>query len=369
MRHRRLVVIGASFAGLACARAAAARGIETTVLDSRPEAGRGVRTTGILVKEAADMLDVPQHLVRKLATVRLYAPSLRSIDLRRPGYSFLATDTPNLLRWWAREAERHGAEIRWRSRFRGAERGPDGALEIPGQGLRCGFLVGADGADSAVARYFRLSTNTRFLSGIEAECRGIAEIPDDRLHVFLDSELARGYIGWVVPGVGVTQVGLACRRPSRPDLPVFMRRLATLFDTSGLDVTGYRAGLIPVGGPLRRSSDRDVLLIGDAAGWVSPLTAGGIHCALQWGRTAGISITDHLLDGGPHPGRVLQRQLPSFRLKRGLRQLYDLGPPNRLYDLLLDRPLLRRFAQLVFFHHRGVLSRDAWAEWMELLRA
>jgi len=368
MQNRRLVVVGASFAGLACARAAAARGVPTTVLETRSEPGLGIRTTGILVKEAADLLDVPPRLIRKLAKVRLYSPSLKSIDLERPGYTFLATDTPELMRWWARETERYGVEIRWGSRFRGGTRASDTLIELDDTDLDCGFLVGADGPRSQVAREFGLGVNTRLLSGIEAECRGFGEIADDRLHVFLDSEMARGYIGWIVPGVGITQVGLACRHPARPDLDRFIARLTTVFDTGRLIITGYRAGLIPVGGPIARSTDRNVMLIGDAAGWVSPLTAGGIHCALQWGRSAGIAIADHLIDGAPHPARVLGRQVPSFSCKRFLRRIYDMGPPNRLYDALIGRPALGKLAQLVFFHHRGLLSREAWAEWLDFCR-
>lgn len=368
MQTRRLVVVGASFAGLACARAAAARGVSTTVVDTRAEAGSGVRTTGILVKEAADLLDVPSRLVRKLAKVRLYAPSMASIDLERPGYSFLATDTPGLLRWWSREATGHGVEIRWGATFRGAERGRDGHLDLTGLGLRCSFLVGADGARSRVARELGLDLNTRFLAGVEAECHGIGKLAEDRLHVFLDPKLAPGYIGWAVPGVGVTQIGLASRLPARPDLDAFITSVARVFDTRHIEVSGHRAGLIPVGGPLPGTKLRDVLLIGDAAGWVSPLTAGGIHCALQYGRSAGIAIAEHLMDGGPHPDAVLRRVLPSFAVKQWLRRLHDLGAPSRFSEAVVSRPALAALARLVFFHRRGLLSRTAWADWRTFTR-
>lgn len=83
---------------------------------------------------------------------------------------------------------------------------------------------------------------------------------------------------------------------------------------------------------------------------------------------AGIAIADHLLDGGPHPARVLRRMVPSFRCKRLLRRIYDLGPPNRVYDTLLNRPSLAKLAQLVFFHNRGLQSREIWAEWLDFRR-
>ena len=51
-----LIIVGGSFAGLACARTAALRGLKVAVLDAKDEPGARVRTTGILVKEATTKL-------------------------------------------------------------------------------------------------------------------------------------------------------------------------------------------------------------------------------------------------------------------------------------------------------------------------
>jgi len=55
-----------------------------------------------------------------------------------------------------------------------------------------------------------------------------------------------------------------------------------------------------------------VILIGDAAGMVSPLTAGGIHNAMGVGRAAGVALSNHLLDGEPDPVRAFKRDVPSY---------------------------------------------------------
>jgi hypothetical protein len=89
-----LVIVGGGFAGLACARTAALRGLRVCVLERRPAIGVRTHTTGIVVKEAAEEWEIPPRLSRRIAGVRLYAPSLRAIDLDSPGYYFLATDTP-----------------------------------------------------------------------------------------------------------------------------------------------------------------------------------------------------------------------------------------------------------------------------------
>ncbi len=44
-----LVIIGGSFAGLACARTAALRGLKTAVIDAKSEPGARIRTTGTIV--------------------------------------------------------------------------------------------------------------------------------------------------------------------------------------------------------------------------------------------------------------------------------------------------------------------------------
>jgi flavin-dependent dehydrogenase len=210
-----------------------------------------------------------------------------------------------------------------------------------------------------VARRAGLGRNRSFLAGVELELEGVDDV-DDRLHVFLDSRRAPGYIGWVVPGVGITQVGLACRRPARPDLDGFVDRVSTVVALYGAREVGRRGGPIPVGGPVRPFASRDVVLVGDAAGLVSPLTGGGIHSALRSGRAAGVAIAGHLLDGGPSPARALAGAYGRSPAKRVLRIGLDAAPPNALIDAALDSRWFRALARTVFFHHRGLLSPAAW---------
>jgi flavin-dependent dehydrogenase len=362
MEQADLAVVGAGFAGLACARAAALRGVRTVVLDRKACAGEKIHTTGILVKEVADFFDVPRQWTRKISGVRLYSPNLDSIDLHAPGYHFLATDTAGVLRWMAEQAAEAGAGLRWSAGYAGAYEEGSGVV-LPGHDLKACFLVGSDGARSAVARDFGLGENRHFLLGVEAEWDGLRGVDEDVLHVFLDSVLAPGYIAWAVPGVGVTQIGLALRGRSTPRLDDLVVKLGKIFDFSRAREISRRGGLIPCGGAVSPWHRSRVMLLGDAAGTVSPLTAGGIHPALELGRMAGVALADHLLDRGPHPARVLLKSMPSYAVKGLLRLAFSLTPPpNALYDGVLRQTVFRKFAQTVFFHHRGLLSPAAWQD-------
>ena len=352
---------------MACARTLATRGIPTAVLERKAEPGELPHTTGILVREVADEWDVPEKFTRKIHGVRLYSPSRAYFDLTSPGYYFLATDTPALLRWLAAQAEEAGATILTNQPFQSAVRVRN-KFWLESAEITCGFLVGADGVQSRVARDFNLGTNQSCLIGVELDYEGVRGVDGDRLHCFLDSRLAPGYIGWVVPGVGITQIGLACQRRGKPELERFVEGLGKIFDFRRAQIVGRRGGLIPVGGPVKPLGCADVLLVGDAAGLVSPLTAGGIHTALHFGRRGAQLISDYLLDGGRQPHLALKDEGTSFFWKRLLRFGMNRGIPNPLLNLFLENRIFRSLAQVIFYHHRGLFSVGAWRETVSLAR-
>lgn len=361
MEKTDLCIVGASYAGLACASAAAASGLSVTVLEAKSELGMRPHTTGILVQEAMEHLPgIPASLVRPVAGVRLYSPALRSFDLHSQGYAFHAADTPGLIRWMAQELQGHDSvSIRTGSRFQSVEERGDG-LYLPQQELFTRYLVGADGARSAVARHLGLGQNREYLIGMEMEFAGHDHMDERFLHVFVDSALAPGYIAWVVPGVGITQVGLACRHPAHLAVEGLLEKIRPIFDFTTLKPLNRRGGLIPVGGVVSPIAAHRALIVGDAAGMVSPLTAGGIHKALQLGALAGQSVAGWLQDGGESPEHALLAAAPKYRVKRQLRRLANHGLPNPLIEFTFGNTLFRRFAQLVFFHHRGLLSPKGW---------
>jgi flavin-dependent dehydrogenase len=357
------VIVGASFAGLASAYALARAGLAVTVLEKKHDVGAKLHTTGIIVKDAVDqvaLLDsLPAALVRRIPDVRLYAPNLSHVDLAAPGYYFLATDTPGVMRWLAAQAEGAGARVAVGQTFKDAERVQSGfALGAHGTTR---FLIGADGPRSRVARALGLGASRRFLAGVEYEYAGTSIEVADKLHCFIDRKIAPGYIGWVLAGVGGVQAGLARRAGAETFKPAaamdaFLAKIAPAIDLRGLAPSGVRAGLIPCGGVVRPAAAPRALLVGDAAGMVSPVTAGGIHTALKHGLAAGYAVADFLHGKAEDPAKWFVRSYPSFRLKRWLRVLYDRFQSDTAFNLLLATRPMRAAASVVYFHHKGVFD-------------
>lgn len=357
------VVVGASFAGLACAEALARNGFDVTVLEKKTDVGDKLHTTGILVKDAIDqvpLLDgLPPELVRRVDGVRLYAPNLRHVDLSAPGYYFLATDTPRLMRWLASRAEQAGARIRLGVAVREVER-TAGGFRVGDFG-ETRYLIGADGPQSRVARTLGLGVNTRFLFGVEHEYADASIVDPDRLHCFIDRRLAPGYIGWVVAGVGVVQVGLARRLHSDESsataaMRLFLEKIVSIADFRAQNPQSIRAGMIPCGGVVHPVAARRALLVGDAAGMVSPVTAGGIHTALRHGAAAGHAIADFLSGRSADPCEGFVRSYPRFRTKRLLRFLFDRFQSDLAFNVLLGTHAMRSAASIVYFHRKGVFD-------------
>ncbi|QGW82197.1 NAD(P)/FAD-dependent oxidoreductase [Variovorax paradoxus] len=361
-----LLVVGASFAGLACARAAALAGLSVMVLEKKSSAGAKLHTTGIIVKDAVDtvpwLAEVPPALVRRIDGVRLYSPDMRHVDLHAPGYWFWATDAPALLDWMVDSARASGVDVRLGTLFEQAlwmnDRWEIPLAHSPGQGtcISARYIVGADGPHSRVAKALGLSRNTRFLYGVEHEYRGASMAPGF-LHCFVDRRLAPGYIGWALDGFGVSQIGLA-RRMGMQDaaalrLDPLLRKIASVVSPGDAPPVAIRAGMIPCGGVLPVVARERALLVGDAAGMVSPVTAGGIHTALQHGERAGEAIAQFVRGKAQDPAGWFVRSYPRFRLKRAMRWAFDHFQSDWMFNRLLGTPQLRRVAELVYFHRKA----------------
>ena len=362
-KHYDVIVVGAGFAGLACAHQLALHGLAVCVIDRKQDLGERVHTTGILVQEACDaplLAGMPPALLRAVPHVRLYAPNLRSVRLGADGYRFHTTDTPALMRWLGEHAETCGVELRRGCPFRNAARTPTG-WQVEGVG-RARVLVGADGARSRVAQRLGLGRVKQFLHGVEYEFDGVALREPDALHCFISKRFAPGYLGWMAQTPTGVQAGLARRyRPGNiqaPDMAGFLRHVAPMM---GLSVTrspdSIRAGLIPCGGPVGPMRGDDVVLVGDAAGMVSPLTAGGIHSGLRHGATIGRMLAGRLA-GEPSSGTPGAPPVPGFALKRLLRWAFDHGQFDAPMDLLLTARPLRRAVEQLYFHRRGSMTPD-----------
>ena len=145
-------------------------------------------------------------------------------------------------------------------------------------------MIGGDGARSRVARDLGLDENREWIVGVEDVLEGVPLEGPPQFHCFLDPRLAPGYLAWMVHDGEEAHVGVggyAARFDPLRALESFREEVAGLFDFTRARCVERRGGRIPVGGVLERIANGRGLLIGDAAGAVSPLTAGGLDPCMR----------------------------------------------------------------------------------------
>ncbi|MCA1629925.1 MAG: FAD-binding monooxygenase, partial [Acidobacteria bacterium] len=111
---------------------------------------------------------------------------------------------------------------------------------------------------------------------------------------------------------------------------------------------------IPVGGVLERIVNRRGLLVGDAAGAVSPLTAGGLDPALRLSTLAARVVTDYLETDdaaslAPYSGAHFRARFTSrLWMRRALRSMNSTHAVEAACAAM-RLPLADRLARHVFF--------------------
>jgi flavin-dependent dehydrogenase len=178
------------------------------------------------------------------------------------------------------------------------------------------------------------------------------------LHCFLDPRLAPGYIAWITNDGEETHVGVggyAAKFDPAQALVEFRNRIPpSLVDFGTAELIDRRGGRIPVNGILPRIANERGLLVGDAAGAVSPLTAGGLDACLRLSDVAASVIGEYLLTSdarvlAPYSG---ERFRPRFVSRLWMRRIAaNVANPELLEVacMSLRLPLFRSFARHIFF--------------------
>lgn len=190
-----------------------------------------------------------------------------------------------------------------------------------GTTLKYGVLIGADGVNSYVARtLFGRPFNPDAIGfGLEIETP-LQPTRDNAVEVDFDAA-TWGY-GWSFPKQKSMTVGVAGVNMRNDDMKANMA--AYVDQVSGDPDKKYKGHFLPFGEYQKTPGRDNVLLAGDAAGLVDPITGEGIALAMESGAFAGQAAADALDAGAAQTafslfaGRVkpIQKDLDQARLWR-----------------------------------------------------
>lgn len=352
-----VVVVGAGPGGSMVAKTLAARGVPVLLIEKRQEIGAAVRCGEVVGPREVigRFIDIDEGWVlQDIDELWLFPPNGKHLRKRFPQCGMMV-DRKRFDKALAIAAANAGARIRTKTRATGLTRERDGMkVTVRHLGVeRCiaaRVVVGADGVESLVGRWAGMKTAlglTKVFSAVQYQLTGV-DCPPNVLQFYFGNDVAPGGYLWIFPKMGGTaNVGVcvspACQKDRRA-LDYLNTFIATRYPHTGS--VEMAMGGIPISGPMKSFVTDNVVLVGDAAHQVNPLSAGGIVNAMEAGEIAGEVIAEALARGDvsarglrDYDRRWYELSGSLYRLHARLRRMYfKLSDDNlnRLGDILED---------------------------------
>lgn len=362
-----IIVVGAGPAGSIAARSAAEQGISVLLLEKDRDVGYPVRCGEAISKAGVEefISSNDKWIAAKISKFSFNAPdgSEVIIDFGEAGYVLERRIFDYEL---ARSAADAGAQILTRAYVNGLlfdnEKVSGVKFEHNGEQkeIKAKVVIAADGVESRVGRWAGLKTHIDFRDMESAVQITAANIPVDQntLYFYFGKDVAPNGYFWIFPkgnnkaNIGLGVSGLIGKKKSAQSfLDDFMNKRYP-----NAPVLTKIAGGVPCSVTLDKISAPGIMLVGDAARQVNPLSGGGIASGMIGGSIAGRIAAesvkqnkpDHILsyDKAWHD-RLGKRHETFDRIKEGIYNFSD-EKFNNIARSVLKIPIEKRTLGKVF---------------------
>lgn len=320
-----ILVVGGGPAGAVAAETAAKAGFSTCLIEKRPAIGSPVRCAEGVGKDIGEFIDPdPRWISAEISRAAIIAPDGTTMYLdstaagNKVGY---VLERKIFDRALVRQAAGAGADIAVKTMVRapviegGAVRGV--ILEGSGQKIAADVVIAADGVESMFSRMCGIDTTvpaSEMMTCAQVLLTGIDSEESTNCFYVGNTIAPQGYL-WIFPkGEGIANVGVGIcgtkngtGHRAKDYLDAFIHRRFPL----GKPIE-FITGGVPVCRPLTRTVGDGLIIAGDAAHVVDPITGGGIYNAMYTGRLAG-EVAGECISKGDCSSRMLDRYDRAWR--------------------------------------------------------
>lgn len=359
-----VLVIGAGPAGSAAARHAALGGADVILIDKKSEIGTPKRCAEGIYDHGLKWLGIepdPQWAVQRINGGTIISPdktrlTLDETILPEKGY---IVERKVFDKYMAMDAARAGAQIMVKtlakSILKDDSDGSSIIVDCEQMGeiieIKAKIVIAADGPESKVAKAFGINSTIKpqdMMAGVQYEMVGVNCERMDLIELHLGA-FANGGYAWVFPkGEDIANVGIGIpgnsKRPAIEYLNEFIESYPPLNDAKAVELN---VGGDPIGGMIEQIYDDNLLVCGDAAGQVDPITGGGIILGMLGGMTAGKVAAKAIVDKDYSKKRLEEYHIKYDEITQGA--IPKLKVAHEVYRSLDDKDLnqiIHAFAEL-----------------------
>jgi len=296
-----VVVVGAGPAGSRTAKIAADRGCRVLMIEKRQEIGVPVRCgEGVSKKGLKELGIEPENswIAADIKGARIYAPNGKHVLLSEEqaggevGYNIYRDIFDKSL---AKQAGKSGVDIMLKSSVFDVikENNKIKGVKAKSMGenmeIKADVVVGADGFESQIGRWSGIDTSLKQNDVVPSLQYTMTNIDYTEYNDFYIGSVAPGGYAWVFPKEDEANIGLGVQLSKIKkggDVKKHLDRFVEKKFPNG-KIMRIVAGCVSVCAPIEKTVGNSVLLVGDAARQIDPLTGGGILNALICGTIAG----------------------------------------------------------------------------------
>ena len=280
---------------------------------------------------------------RKITRVIFLAPDDTEVKVAARDVGWVL-DRTRFDAYLAAQAAAEGAAVLVATEATGMTRAADGRwhVRVKQRGVeeiyRARVVIGADGVEAMVGRWAGIDTRVPardMESCAQYVLQGI-EFDPDAIYLQFGDRIAPGGYAWIFPrGVGVANVGLglvALKADGRNAREYLDAWVAKRYPTAAR--TALTVGGVIVHTTIKQTYADGVMVAGDAAHMINPLSGGGIVNAMKAGRLAGCTAAAAIREGDTSERRLASYHkawmdllgddhLKYYRIKQALEDLDD----------------------------------------------
>ncbi len=290
-----VAVIGGGPSGAIAAAVLATAGISTVLIERNLENIKpcgGAIPLGLI-----EEFQIPDELIeKKLSSMRARSPKGRIIEMQMPNGYVGMVRREKFDSYLRSEAERAGAVV-VEGLVKSIANSGDGFVintlndKVPS--LRVRRIIGADGANSKTAIDLHFPPNELKVIAMQQRFKYTPAIQDfsDTIEIWFDGDVSPDFYGWIFPKADHLAIGTGTD-DRHHNIKILQKRF---IEKIGITDEPYldEAAKIPMK-PRKSFTQEKAILVGDAAGLVTPANGEGIFFAMRSGKLGAEAMIKHL---------------------------------------------------------------------------